>query len=113
MSRNIHESDIEEYNVRQIFNAPPVLEGCDRDIWSTSQLTTMSRGLRLTPLGFSGGYHGSHVLLAACGVSQVAMEHPRFGGLFTHQLLRVLKEVDDMSELTYMSLMHRLNMPAR
>ncbi len=58
---------------------------------------------------FSGSLWDSHVLLAACSRHQYAWEvHEE--GLFTTALLKVLEE-DTAHELTYQSLMHRLNMP--
>lgn len=61
--------------------------------------------------GFTGKFHGSYVLLAACGREQVAYKDPRTrGGLFTRSLLKVLTS-SDIRKLTYATIMDSLDMP--
>ncbi|TFK31409.1 caspase domain-containing protein [Crucibulum laeve] len=92
---------------RRITNAPRMPAGCDRRIWSRGS-GTRSIGVAQ---GFSGKFHASHVLLAACGRDQSAYEDPKTGsGLFTQALLKILGG-HDIEDLTYTSLMHKLNMP--
>ncbi|KAF8153270.1 caspase domain-containing protein [Crassisporium funariophilum] len=95
----------EEYVARQISNPPPLNPNADRAIWSRG---TRSGGIAD---GFSGKFHASHILLAACGRDQFAREDPRTKrGLFTYSLLKVL-ESNSIEDLTYTSLMHKMKMP--
>ena len=60
---------------------------------------------------FSGKFHSSYVLLAACGRDQKAREHPvTKEGLFTSNLMKVLR-ANDINTLTYTSLIDRMEMP--
>ncbi|TFK31705.1 hypothetical protein BDQ12DRAFT_701476 [Crucibulum laeve] len=95
------------YVPRYLSNPPPTPPDCDHEI--------LARGKRVRSggfsVGFSGKFHASHVLLAACGRAQSAWEHSGTGkGLFTKTLLEVL-ESHDIDDLTYTSLMHLLDMP--
>lgn len=90
---------------RQIFNPPPIHPDIDRQILIRE---TRSAG---TAHGFSGRFHASHVLLAACGRDQVAWEDAKSGhGMFTNGLLKILNSYG-VDELTYTALMHKLGMP--
>jgi hypothetical protein len=96
-----------DYVARQILDPPPLSANCDKDIWSRE---TGTRGVGIAE-GFSGKFHASHVLLAACGRDQSAWEDPKSGqGLFTQSLLKLLGR-RDVESLTYTSLMHNLKMP--
>lgn len=67
----------------------------------------------MAPIDLSRKNSKSHVLLAACGRENFALEDPKTKrGLFTHYLLKVL-EREDIGNLTYVSLMHKLKMPER
>ena len=92
---------------RQIFNLPPIHPRVDREI--------LSHEVRAGGIfqGFSAKFHGSHILLAACGRDQVAYEDPQRGGggFFTRQLLEILNS-SDVHNLTYTGLVHSLRMPS-
>jgi hypothetical protein len=100
-------------SIRQIMNPPRIVEDCDRNIWERTGYARSGTRNSGTFGGFSGRHYGSHVLLAACGAKQPAYEKPKVGGLFTHQLLRILNDEDtyNFQDLTYVSLMHKLKMP--
>lgn len=102
---------VTEGSLRQIPNPPRLTEDRDRGIWERqTPVRSGTRGLG-TYGGFSGKHQESHVLLAACGVDQVALEKPGVGGIFTYQLLRILDDAENIGDLTYISLMHKLQMP--
>jgi len=91
---------------RQIYDLPPIHPELDREILSHEARTG---GISH---GFSAKFHGSHILLAACGRDQVAYEDPQGpGGFFTRKLLEILN-ASDVHDLTYAGLVHRLQMPS-
>ncbi|PPQ68613.1 hypothetical protein CVT24_005431 [Panaeolus cyanescens] len=99
------EVDDDVYITRQIKNPPPLKSNKDRKFW-----THASRGGGVAE-GFQGRNQNSHVMLAACGRDQFARESVKTRrGLFTFALLKAL-ESEDISTLTYTSLMHKLRMP--
>ena len=96
-----------ELVIRRISEPPKLKPTSDQSIWSRE---LRSGGIAA---GFSGKFHGSHVLLAACGRDQFAFESPReHRGLFTMSLMKVLKS-EEFNTLTYVSLMHKLRMPSK
>lgn len=99
----------EEYVIRRISNPPQFKNSVDKELWSHG---TRSRNI---PNSFSGKFHASHVLLAACGRDQVAYERPKVKqGVFTYSLMKVLNASNnDINTLTYTSLMHKMEMPPR
>ncbi|PPQ88272.1 hypothetical protein CVT25_005435 [Psilocybe cyanescens] len=98
----------ERYAVRSIVNPPAVNSHSDVSI-----LFSGSRGGRMAPKDLSKKHQRSHVLLAACGRENFALEDPKTKrGLFTRHLLKVL-EREGIGNLTYVSLMHKLKMPER
>ncbi|KAF9440358.1 hypothetical protein P691DRAFT_767870 [Macrolepiota fuliginosa MF-IS2] len=100
-------AESEGYVPRQITNPPSLRPDYDANI--TGALSRSAGGA--TAGVFSGKNMSSHVLLAACGREQSAYEHPKQpNGVFTHALMEVLNK-SRVEELTYTSLMHRLNMP--
>ncbi|SJL08996.1 uncharacterized protein ARMOST_12372 [Armillaria ostoyae] len=86
---------------RQIFDPPKLSPRCDQQIYSGPGKKLVSK--------FGSSLLDSHVLLAACSPLQFAYES-QGEGLFTRELLKVLKEWP-INELTYISLIHRLDMP--
>ena len=96
-----------ELVIRRISEPPKLKPTSDQSIWSRE----VRRGG--IAAGFSGKFHASHVLLAACGRDQFAFENPReHRGLFTMSLIKVLKS-EEFSTLTYVSLMHKIRMPPK
>ncbi|KAK0217468.1 hypothetical protein EDD85DRAFT_367696 [Armillaria nabsnona] len=86
---------------RQIYDPPKLSPSCDQQIYS---------GPRKKPVPeFGSSLLDSHVLLTACSPLQFAYES-QGGGLFTRALLKVMKE-RPIGNLTYKSLIHRLDMP--
>ncbi|KAF8873800.1 hypothetical protein CPB84DRAFT_1817961 [Gymnopilus junonius] len=71
-----------------------------------SREATLSKNLRAS-------FHASYVLLAACGREQFALEDRKSRrGLFTYTLLKALDR-EDFDTLTYISLVHKIKIPAR
>jgi len=96
---------MKEYTAREITTPPPIKPSVDEAVWSKEVKA------ELPAAGWSGRFHSSYVLLAACGRDQQAMEDPRVSrGLFSNMLLKVL-DSDQIGNLTYSSLMHKLSMP--
>jgi hypothetical protein len=96
-----------ELVIRQISDPPKLKPTSDHRIWSREV-----RGGGIAA-GFSGKFHASHVLLAACGRDQFAFESPQdHRGLFTMSLMKVLK-TEEFNTLTYVSLMHKIRMPSK
>lgn len=96
---------MKDYTARQIANPPPLSPDCDKNILMHD---IRSAGIAQ---GFSGKFHQSHVLLAACGRDQQAWESKANGhGIFTMSLLKILT-AGSIDNLTYTSLMHKLDMP--
>ncbi|KAF7343898.1 putative WD repeat-containing protein C2E1P5.05 [Mycena venus] len=92
---------------RNISNPPTIPADCDADIVGPSG------GFRAAGVSarFIGMNYESHILLAACGSQAQAYEmHEYKHGVFTHALLTAFK-ANHFSELTYTSLMDRLEMP--
>ncbi|KAK0451364.1 uncharacterized protein EV420DRAFT_1274087 [Desarmillaria tabescens] len=85
---------------RNISNPPRLFSSCDQEIHSRQ--THSASGITSSPLG-------SHVLIAACNRRQSAYEE-QGKGIFTCALLKVLREWK-IGQLTYKSLIHRLDMP--
>lgn len=105
INRSVPEEDEGAFRPRVFMNPPPISSDCDRNI-----LVNEIRSASIAQ-GFSGRYHQSHVLLAACGRDQSAYEYSaKKHGLFTHFLLRALRKYN-VDELTYSSLMHKLRIP--
>ncbi|CAA7268644.1 unnamed protein product [Cyclocybe aegerita] len=103
------DEESEDQCIREIFDPPPARAESDKEIWRWS-VHDGARGGSAAQ-GFSGQLHGSHVLLAACGPDEPACEsHILKRGLFSMRLLEVLKQ-EDISNLTYTSLMHKLQLP--
>ncbi|PBK63211.1 hypothetical protein ARMSODRAFT_1007875 [Armillaria solidipes] len=75
---------------------------CDSAIYSR-EIRKSRSAEAITKSGFSGSLWYSHVLLAACGRRESAMEEYK-EGVFTRALLNVLEE-NNLKELTYQSLM--------
>ena len=73
----------------------------DRDIWDDS----LERGA-VVNASFTHGGLRSHVLLAACGSEENAIEH-KSRGMFTQRLLEVLTTFE-IEKLTYASLLQRM-----
>ncbi len=87
-------------HLRELPQPPFLSPSCDRDIYS--------RGTQATSV-FASPLCESHVLLMACNGRQYAYESQE-GGIFTRALLDVLKEWQ-ICDLTYQSLIDRLDMP--
>ncbi|KAF9003400.1 caspase domain-containing protein [Cyathus striatus] len=104
------ESDQEDHYIPRCMPNPPgarLSANCDQKIWT--------RGTRSATVaqGFSGKYHASHVLLAACGRQQFANENTvTRRGVFTYALLEILNN-SNLTDLTYTSLMHKLQLPEK
>ena len=97
----------EKHLIRQIFNPPQIKNNTDKELWSHG-----ARGGNIAD-GFCGKFHTSHVLLAACGRDQFAIEHPELKrGIFTWSLMQVLTK-NDINTLTYTSLIHKMRMPLK
>lgn len=95
------------YVIRRLINPPRITGKSDEKI-----LAHGTRGHRMNE-GLVGMFHGSYVLLAACGREQFALEDPHTKrGLFTYSLLKALDN-EDFNNLTYISLMHRIKIPER
>lgn len=75
----------------------------DQDIW---QVSGNVRGTYIVP-GFLQSGLRSHVLLAACGAQELAMED-HGPGIFTQALLEVLTTVST-DKIRYSDLLHRIN----
>ena len=105
LNRSTDQDQTDRGVLRQIFNPPPIPGDCDNIL-----LARQRRGAGVAK-GFAEKHRGSHVLLAACGRKQLAYEHPETGGgVFTGALLKSLSKYN-VSNLTYISLMHGLHMP--
>jgi hypothetical protein len=89
--------------VRQIYDPPPLPAECDVNIWKH-----VPRHSKVAS-PFADQDRGSHVLLAACGRDEPAVEVTKAGvppqGLFTRALLKILNNTK-ISHLSYTSLMH-------
>ena len=97
--------DSEQYLIRRILDPPGIENNTDEKIWSHG-----TRGGKFAD-GFCGKFHGSHVLLAACGRDRSALENLNIRhGTFTYSLMKVLNE-NDINTLTYTSLIHKMEMP--
>lgn len=105
LSRSLDSSAIR----RQIRDSQTISPECDSDIYSRKR-TTHESDKEQERSGFSGSLSDSHILLAACSRHESAWE-VHSAGVFTRELLRVLKE-RSLAELTYRSLMNNLNMPS-
>lgn len=90
---------------RTIPNTSSLPEDLDKDIWM--------RGLPLTTTGgFLDQTMWPHVLLAACGKNEQALEgkstEEMVRGVFTHATVKLLDDELDMTKLTYSSFMNHL-----
>ncbi|KAJ3517701.1 hypothetical protein NLJ89_g335 [Agrocybe chaxingu] len=104
------DEELEDRSIREIFDPPPARAESDEEIWRRSYGD--ARGGSAAQ-GFSGQLYGSHVLLAACGPDEPACEsRVSKRGLFSMHLLEIL-EKEDISNLTYTSLMHKFHLPYR
>jgi len=102
--------DSEQYVIRRILNPPRIENNTDKEIWSHKIWSHSTRGGKFSD-SFCGKFHGSHVLLAACGRDRFALENLDIRhGTFTYSLMKVLNE-NDINTLTYTSLIHKLEMP--
>lgn len=104
-SAGMNRGEESETLIRRISNPPPFKNSTDKELWEHG---TRGGG---SADGFSGKFHASHVLLAACGRDQFAREHPLTKqGFFTYSLMQVLNG-NDINTLTYTSLIHKMRMP--
>ena len=90
-------------------NVPPDL---DRDVWiNFESLKVSERGTEVNA-GFTHGGLRSHVLLAACGSEESAIEQ-KSRGVFTQKLLDALTTFE-IEKLTYAGLLQRMpRLPSR
>ncbi|KDR77353.1 hypothetical protein GALMADRAFT_66422 [Galerina marginata CBS 339.88] len=103
----VRSQDQDGYVIRRLISPPRIDSNFDEKILSWG--TRNGRSVE----GLSRKSHASHILLAACGRDQFALEDPKSKrGLFTSHLLKAL-DSDDFHTLSYVSLMHRLRMPER
>jgi hypothetical protein len=88
---------------------PPRFNPNDTSLWSaipppseTDILIAVKSNLpmRKGVYGFTAMYNDSHILLAACGRSEVAKEGPK-GALFTSLFLRALEPMPSFQGLSY------------
>jgi hypothetical protein len=77
----------------------------DRDIWGASSMESNARSAALAG-SFSTRGLESHILLAACGEEESAIEE-NGRGVFTKALLHVLESFG-ADNLTYQDVLHRL-----
>ncbi|PSR90697.1 hypothetical protein PHLCEN_2v4846 [Hermanssonia centrifuga] len=96
------------YLIRTVEGTIPVPRDLDEDIHS-SVWHCGHRAIQ-TPSGFRSKGLNSHVLLAACGSQETALEKRYTGGLFTRALLVALKSVHPRAT-TYEDLMNKLRLP--
>lgn len=95
--------------VKRSIPKPPALSSdCDFPIWGHD---SRRHGFRSTGVArwFSGQSNESHVLLAACGRDQLALENGS-NGCFTAAVFEVLRNIP-IDQLTYTSLMDKLKIP--
>ncbi|TDL22050.1 hypothetical protein BD410DRAFT_277018 [Rickenella mellea] len=106
-SAGANRGDDNSYIPRQILN-PPDISHEECYTWTVDPVAENHRGAGV-PSAFVGQNQESHVLLAACGQTELALENNK-RGLFTGALLDVLSQ-SDLHSLTYESLIQKIKIP--